>query len=79
MFWQDWIETAKNSSIAAWKNFASGLERDYAAVEAAATHQWSNVQVDGQVNRIKMIKRQMYSRGGFELLRKRVVSNYPSG
>jgi transposase len=72
----DWIQQAKDSGIAALKNFATGLESDYAAVEAAATYHWSNGQVEGQVNRLKLIKRQMYGRAGFDLLRKRVV-HYP--
>ncbi|MDF9801403.1 transposase [Catalinimonas alkaloidigena] len=75
----DWILQAKDSGIAALKNFATGLESDYAAVEAAATYHWSNGQVEGQVNRLKLIKRQMYGRAGFELLRKRVVNHYASG
>ncbi|WP_445223504.1 transposase [Catalinimonas locisalis] len=53
----DWIQQAKDSGIAALKNFATGLESDYAAVEAAATYHWSNGQVEGQVNRLKLIKR----------------------
>lgn len=75
----DWIQQARNSGIAALKNFATGLESDFAAVEAAATYHWSNGQVEGQVNRLKLIKRQMYGRAGFELLRKRVVNHYASG
>jgi transposase len=75
----DWIRQAKNSGITALKNFAIGLEGDYQAVEAAATFHWSNGQVEGQVNRLKMIKRQMYGRAGFDLLRKRVVHYSNSG
>ncbi len=68
-----WIAEAKESLIPAFKNFATRLESDYAAVEAAATYEWSNGQVEGQINRLKMIKRQMYGRAGFDLLRKRVI------
>jgi transposase len=71
-----WIREAKSSGIPALNNFATGLESDYSAVEAAATYQWSNGQVEGQVNRLKIIKRQMYGRAGFNLLRKRVVFNH---
>ena len=74
-----WIIAAKNSGIASLRNFAFGLERDYAAVEAAATYHWSSGQVEGQVNRLKMIKRQRYGRAGFDLLRKRVVNHHASG
>jgi transposase len=55
------------------KNFAKGLQQDYDAVKAAVSLKWSNGQVEGQVNRLKNIKRQMYGRAGFELLRKRVL------
>ncbi len=68
-----WIEKAQNSGITALKNFASGLRQDYDAVRAAVSLEWSNGQVEGQVNRLKMIKRQMYGRASFELLRKRVL------
>jgi len=54
--------------------FADGLLQDHAAVKAALTVEWSNGQVEGQINRLKMIKRQMYGRAGFELLRRRVLS-----
>ncbi|MEM6844232.1 MAG: ISL3 family transposase [Bacteroidota bacterium] len=74
-----WIEQAKASSIAALKRFAVGLESDYAAVVAAATYEWSSGQVEGQVNRLKMLKPQMYGRAGFDLLRKRVVNYQDSG
>ena len=75
----EWIEQAKASGITAMKRFATGLESDYAAVEAAATYDWSSGQVEGQVNRLKMLKRQMYGRAGFDLLRKRVVNYQDSG
>lgn len=54
-------------------NFAQGLKADWAAVQAALTMPWSNGQVEGQVNRLKTIKRQMYGRAGFDLLRQRVL------
>jgi len=68
-----WIEKAKNSGIGALKNYAAGLEQDYDAVKAAVSLKWSNGQVEGQINRLKNIKRQMYGRANFELLRKRVL------
>jgi transposase len=70
-----WLERVANSNITALKNFASGLKQDYDAVKAAVSLEWSNGQVEGQVNRLKMIKRQMYGRASFELLRKRVLTN----
>ena len=55
------------------KSFANGLERDQAAVEAAIKLLWSNAQVEGQVHRLKLLKRQMYGRAKFDLLRARVL------
>lgn len=72
-----WIEQAKTSGISSLKNFATGLESDYPAVESAATYDWSNGPVEGHVNRLKTIKREMYGRAGFDLLRKRVLF-YPN-
>jgi len=69
----DWLKKAKESGIPAFKNFAIGLQRDYDVVKAALTYEWSNGQVEGQVNRLKFIKRQMYGRAKFDLLRKRVL------
>ena len=54
--------------------FADGLKRDFEAVKAALSLEWSNGQVEGQINRLKMIKRQMYGRAGFDLLRQRVLN-----
>jgi transposase len=48
------------------------LRRDLEAVEQAITSRWSNGPVEGHINRLKMITRQMYGRAGFELLRARV-------
>ena len=53
--------------------FAAGVRQDESAVTAALTEAWSNGPVEGQVNRLKMIKRQMYGRAGFKLLRVRVL------
>ncbi len=55
-----WLNEARQSHIRAFENFAASLQRDYAAVKAALTYQWSNGQVEGQV---KLIKRLMYGRG----------------
>ena len=46
--------------------FAYGLQKDISAVNAAVDTSWSNGQVEGQVNRLKTLKRQMYGRAGFE-------------
>ncbi len=68
-----WLELAKGSSIVELAAFGEGLERDHAEVEAALTNEWSNGQVEGQINKLKMLKRQMFGRAGFELLRRRVL------
>ena len=68
-----WLEQAEASGIKAFKNFAASLKRDYAAIKAALTFNWSNGQVEGQVNRLKLIKRRMYGRADFDLLRKQVL------
>ena len=68
-----WIASARASQIAEMAGFSLGLSRDRAAVEAALSLSWSNGQAEGQVNRLKMLKRQMYGRAGFDLLRARVL------
>lgn len=69
----EWMKEAADSDIEALKNFAKGLKQDYDAVKAALTYEWSNGQVEGHVNRLKTIKRQMYGRAGFSLLKKRIL------
>ena len=69
-----WIILAKEPcSVREMAAFAGGLEQDYAAVRAAVVMDWSNGQVEGQVNRLKLVKRQMYGRAGFDLLRRRFL------
>ena len=60
------------------KSFANGLRSDLAAVRNALSMPWSNGQVEGQINRLKFIKRQMYGRAKLDLLRKRVLYRVPS-
>jgi len=68
-----WLEQASSSSIKQFQNFAKSLQEDYEAVKAGVTLAVSNGQVEGQINRLKMLKRQMYGRAGFDLLQKRVL------
>jgi transposase len=70
-----WIDFVKHSKykLAGLKTFARGLLRDIEAVENGINMRWSNGTVEGHVNRIKSIKRQMYGRASFELLRKKVI------
>lgn len=71
---KEWLSRAKVSPCPEISNFAEGIRRDESAVNAAITTHWSNGPVEGHVNRLKMIKRQMYGRAGFTLLKSRVVS-----
>ena len=64
---------AKMSTIPELVGFAEGIRRDEAAVQAACTSPWSQGQVEGQVNRLKLLKRQMYGRAKLDLLRRRVL------
>ena len=73
-----WIEQSKQSRFEALVRFANGLQRDISAVAAAVDTSWSTGQVEGQINRLKMIKRQMFGRAGFELLRARVLPYSPA-
>jgi transposase len=69
----DWLQAAKTSSIKAFHSFAKGLEEDYDAVKAGMTLEVSNGPVEGQNNRLKMLKRQMFGRANLELLEKRFI------
>lgn len=71
-----WKHACHASGVSELKQFASGsgLGRDDAAVRAALTYEWSNGQVEGHITRIKLIKRQMYGRASFDLLRKRILA-----
>ena len=65
-----WLAAAKRSALA---GFAGGLVRDLAAVRAALSLPWSTGSVEGQISRLKTIKRTMCGRAGFELPRRRVL------
>jgi transposase len=69
----DWLQAAKTSSVKAFQSFAKGLEEDYDAVKAGMTLEVSNGPVEGQNNRLKMLKRQMFGRANLELLEKRFI------
>ena len=70
--WSEWLAAVANSGCAELRSFAEGLRQDEAAVVAALAGPWSTGPVEGQVNRLKGIKRQMYGRAGWRLLRARV-------
>ncbi len=64
-----WLEVAKNSLIG---SFAGGVEKDIDAVRNAIISPWSNGQTEGQITRLKLIKRQMYGRAKLDLLQVRI-------
>lgn len=66
-----WLAEASESVSGEMQGFAAGLRRDQAAVEAALRYEWSNGQTEGQVNRLKNLKRQMSGRAGCDLLKAR--------
>ena len=68
-----WTETAAQSGSDDLKRFALGLRDDYAAVQAGLTLEYSTGQVEGQVHRLKLVRRSMYGRGRFDLLERRVL------
>ncbi|MDA9424969.1 transposase [Bradyrhizobium sp. CCBAU 53380] len=65
-----WIERARTSLVT---SFASGVAKDEAAVRAAITSPWSNGQTEGQITRLKLVRRQMYGRGKIDLLQARLI------
>jgi transposase len=69
-----WLDQCEQSGISEIVGFAQGLRRDGAAVCAALRYEWSQGPVEGHVNRLKTLKRQMYGRAGFPLLRRRVLA-----
>jgi transposase len=71
---ESWLRAAEGAGIKEMKNLAQSLRRDYDAFKAGLTTESSNGQTEGQVNRLKMIKRTMYGRASFEVLRNRVLA-----
>ena len=69
----EWLRSAMQSKLKEFESFACGLSEDYEAVINALRYEWSNGQLEGQVNRLKLIKRMMYGRAKFDLLRARVL------
>jgi transposase len=70
---EPWLVAAETSALSELREFAGGMRRDEAARQATLDYAWSSGQVEGQINRLKLIKRSMYGRAGFELLRLRVL------
>jgi transposase len=69
-----WLSQAESERMPAEvRNLATSLRQDQAAVQAALDLPWSNGPVEGEINRLKVLKRQMYNRAGLDLLRQRVL------
>jgi transposase len=68
-----WLNDAQQSGIYAIHRFARTLRRDVDAVRNSLTEGWSNGQTEGQINRLKTLKRAMYGRASTELLRARML------
>lgn len=73
-----WLDAATRSSAAGLRRFARRLAQERDSIEAALSLPWSNGQVEGHVHRIKLLKRQMYGRAGFDLLRIRTLCTVAS-
>ncbi|MFJ3799955.1 transposase [Streptomyces sp. NPDC090088] len=74
----EWIDRARAAQLPGITGFASGLTADLEAVVAGLTLPWSSGSIEGAVTRIKKIKRQLYGRAGFGLLRKVILLQLPS-
>ena len=68
-----WLSEAASSGIHGMRRFAATLRQDLVAVRNAISEPWSNGQTEGQINRLKTLKRSMYGRAGVELLRARML------
>ena len=68
-----WLGQARHCGVRAVETFAEGLRQEGKAIRAALTTPWSNAQAEGQITRLKLLKRQMYGRANFDLLRRRVL------
>jgi transposase len=70
---ESWLGESLASGVKDFETFATGLRRERSGVEAALTLPYSNGPTEGQINKLKLIKRQMYGRGSFEMLRQRML------
>jgi transposase len=68
---EPWLERAQSSPMS---SFASGVRKDFAAVRAAIASPWSNGQTEGQITKLKLVKRQMYGRAKLDLLEARLIA-----
>ncbi len=70
---REWLDLALASEVHDLNVFAQSLARDQAALEAAVMSPWSQGPVEGIINKIKLVKRQMYGRASFSTLRSRIL------
>jgi hypothetical protein len=70
---ENWLETVEQSQLVELAPFVTAIQRDHAAVLAGLSLPWSNGPLEGNVNRLKLIKRSMYGRAQFDLLKLRVL------
>jgi len=70
---EPWLQRATASAVDAVRRFATGLYEDYEAVKAGVTLPWSSGPVEGHINRLKMLKRQMFGRARLDLLSRRFL------
>jgi transposase len=68
-----WFLLCSDSGVIERENFARGLQKEVSALQAALTLEFSNGPVEGQITKLKLVKRSMYGRGSFPLLRQRVL------
>jgi transposase len=73
-----WLRDAQASGIHCIRQFVFKLRQDLAAIRNAISELWSNGQTEGQINRLKTLKRAMYGRAGVELLRARMLPLQPT-
>jgi transposase len=67
------VARAATSALPPFRRFARGLRADMAAVQAAVSLPWSQGPIEGQINRLKMLKRHMYGRARLDLLARRLL------
>ena len=68
-----WLQRALTSTVEAIQRFAKGLYEDYDAIKAGVTLPWSSSPVEGHINRLKMVKREMFGRAHLDLLSRRFL------
>ncbi|PJW20764.1 hypothetical protein CV632_09650 [Geobacillus thermodenitrificans] len=73
---QEWLLQAEDSKIHEIQQFITYIRSDIESVKHALSYSWNNGIVEGQVNRLKVIKRQMYGRAKFDLLSKKVLYQF---